>query len=114
MVEPVSEWKICLSPQIYITHNQLLLKEPSKVRLKIHWVQMYWYQYLAEKSLLLGTLFHDKVSSCIGEDMYEISGVAEVCGALSEVGGLGPLAPMSSQVIFWLGAPSGPLMSGGP
>ena len=24
------------------------------------------------------------------------SGVAEVCGALSEVGGLGPLAPMSS------------------
>ena len=42
------------------------------------------------------------------------SGVAEVCGALSEVGGLGPLAPMSSQVIFWLGAPSGPLMSGGP
>ena len=45
-------------------------------------------------------------------DLY--SGVAEVCGALSEVGGLGPLAPMSSQVIFWLGAPSGPLMSGGP
>ena len=42
------------------------------------------------------------------------SGVAEVCGALSEVGGLGPLAPMSSQVIFWLGAPSGPLMSGAP
>ena len=32
----------------------------------------------------------------IVQKSHPASGVAEVCGALSEVGGLGPLAPMSS------------------
>ena len=36
MVEPVSGWKICLSPI-----NNYCEKISNKVRLKIHWVQLY-------------------------------------------------------------------------